>query len=410
MENAPQLIPAILTKYKKELDDELSDILIYWIQHTLDRKKGGFYGAVDFNNKPDKKASKGIVLNSRILWTFSAATLYGLEEYEVIADRAFDYIKEHFFDTEYGGVYWSVNATGTVKEYKKQIYGLAFCIYGLSEYYKLSKNPEALKMSIELFSLIEKHSYDELNGGYVEAFTRDWKEIDDLRLSEKDANEKKTMNTHLHIIEAYANLYEVWKDDLLKEKIKDLLRIFQEKIIDPNSDHLHLFMDEQWNVKSSSYSFGHDIEAAWLLLECAQTIDDAEEIDLFKKQAVLLSEAASEGLDQDGGLFQEENFKKNILQKEKHWWPQAEAMVGFFNTWEITGDFSWLLKSIKSWEFVDQHLKDVKNGEWFWGLDEKGDLIKEDKAGFWKCPYHNARACMEVISRIKRVEKTMEKL
>ncbi len=406
MENLPQLIPAILSKYKKELDEELSDILLYWIQHTLDRKKGGFYGAVDFNNVPDKEAPKGIVLNSRILWTFSAATLYGMEEYEVIADRAFAYIKENFFDPKFGGVFWSLNTKGKVAEDKKQIYGLAFCIYGLSEYYKLSKNSEALKMAIELFSLIEKYSYDTLNGGYVEAFTRDWKEIDDLRLSDKDANEKKTMNTHLHIIEAYANLYAVWKDDLLKQRIQELLHVFKGKIIDPISDHLHLFMDEQWNIKSTSYSFGHDIEAAWLLLECAESIEDVDEIAIFKKLAILLSEAASEGLDQDGGLFHEENFKMNILQKEKHWWPQAEAMVGFFNAWEITGDHSWLLKSIKSWEFVNQWLKDAKNGEWFWGIDDKGKVMQEGKAGFWKCPYHNVRACMEILKRIDKSEKT----
>ncbi|MEO9021857.1 MAG: AGE family epimerase/isomerase, partial [Ginsengibacter sp.] len=291
MEISQQLIPVILGKYKKELDDELMDILLYWIQHTVDRKKGGFYGAVDFNNVPDKKALKGIVLNSRILWTFSAATLFGLDEYEVIADRAFNYIEDHFRDGEYGGVYWSVNATGTAKEYKKQIYGQAFCIYSLSEYYKLSKNPQALEMAVELYSLIEKYSYDEVNGGYVEAFTRDWKEIADLRLSDKDANEKKTMNTHLHIIEAYANLYTVWRDESLLKKIKDLLSVFHKHIIDTTTHHLHLFMTEDWNVKSSTYSFGHDIEAAWLLLECAQHIEDSAEIALFKKHAVSLSKA-----------------------------------------------------------------------------------------------------------------------
>lgn len=408
MEISQQQIPVILEKYKKELDDELMDILLYWIQHTLDRKKGGFYGAVDFNDVPDKKAPKGIVLNSRILWTFSAATLFGLTEYEVIADRAFDYIKDHFRDGEYGGVYWSLSSEGKGKEYKKQIYGQAFCIYGLSEYYKLSENPEALKMAVELFVFIEKYSYDEVNGGYVEAFTRDWKEIADLRLSDKDENEKKTMNTHLHIIEAYANLYKVWKDESLLKRIKDLLSIFNKIIIDSTSDHLHLFMNEEWKVSSSSYSFGHDIEAAWLLLECAESIADAEEIALFKKHAVSLSIAASEGLDQDGGLFHEINFKDQIFLKEKHWWPQAEALVGFFNTWKITGDNSWLLKSLNVWEFVKKHLKDVKNGEWFWGIDENGQLMKEDKAGFWKCPYHNARACMAVIKRIEKLEKTLK--
>ena len=357
---------------------------------------------MDNYNKPNKKAPKGIVLTSRILWTFSAATLSGKKEYQVIADRAFNFIKDYFLDTKYGGVFWSVAANGQVLEDKKQIYGLAFCIYGLSEYYKLSKAPEALRIAIELFALIERYSNDKINGGYVEAFTRKWDEIGDLRLSEKDENERKTMNTHLHIIEAYANLYEVWNDHFLRERIKILLGIFHKQIIDPKFGHLNLFMDEQWNVKSSSYSFGHDIEASWLLLDCANRIKDAVEIKRFKKQAILLSEVAIEGLDVDGALFREENIRENVIHKEKFWWSQAEAMIGFYNAWQITGDSSWLYKSVNSWDFIKIHLKDVENGEWFWGIDEDGLLIQEDKVGFWKCPYHNARACMEIIKRIDK--------
>ena len=400
-----KLIPEILVNYKNELEDELAAILLYWAEHTLDHKKGGFYGAVDNYNKPNKKAPKGIVLTSRILWTFSAATLSGKKEYQVIADRAFNFIKDYFLDTKYGGVFWSVAANGQVLEDKKQIYGLAFCIYGLSEYYKLSKAPEALRIAIELFALIERYSNDKINGGYVEAFTRKWDEIGDLRLSEKDENERKTMNTHLHIIEAYANLYEVWNDHFLRERIKILLGIFHKQIIDPKFGHLNLFMDEQWNVKSSSYSFGHDIEASWLLLDCANRIKDAVEIKRFKKQAILLSEVAIEGLDVDGALFREENIRENVIHKEKFWWSQAEAMIGFYNAWQITGDSSWLYKSVNSWDFIKIHLKDVENGEWFWGIDEDGLLIQEDKVGFWKCPYHNARACMEIIKRIDKLNQ-----
>ncbi|MEO6682257.1 MAG: AGE family epimerase/isomerase [Ginsengibacter sp.] len=405
MEFPQTLSPVVLEKYSRELNNELEDILIYWLQNSLDRKKGGFYGAVGMNNKPDLMASKGVVLNSRILWTFSAAALAGMEEYEAVADRAYTYIEEKFRDKKYGGVYWSVSSQGQPLEEKKQIYGLAFCIYGLAEYFKLTKKPAVLNFAIELYALIEKYSYDQENGGYIEAFSREWKELDDLRLSEKDENEQKTMNTHLHIIEAYANLYSVWKNEKLKQKIKDLLSIFQKKIIDNKSGHLHLFMSESWEVKSKTWSFGHDIEASWLLLECAYTIDDLDDIIYFEKKALELAEAAVEGSDKDGALFHEVNYAKDILLKEKHWWQQAEAMVGFFNAWEITQDDMWLSKSVQVWEYVKNNLKDAEFGEWYWGLDENNQIMSEDKIGFWKCPYHNARACLEILKRLKRTIK-----
>jgi mannobiose 2-epimerase len=396
----------LLQQYKADMRQELGNILGYWMMYSIDEAKGGFYGKIDNSNIPEADAPKGLVLNARILWTFSSAMLLQPDEqFGQMAERAFNYIEEFFFDKEYGGVYWMVDAQGAPLNTRKQIYALAFCLYGVSEYYAATKNSAALNLGVELFNVIEEHSYDIVYGGYFEAFARDWQPLDDLRLSAKDANEKKTMNTHLHIIEAYCSLYKVWPDALLKQKIIELLEIFDQYMFDENSGHLNLFFDEQWNVKPDVISYGHDIEAAWLLQECAEIVGDEHWITVMKQHAVSTAIAAAEGLDADGGLWYELEPAKNHLVKEKHWWPQAEAMVGFFNAWQLTGDKTFLQKSNQAWQFTKKHIIDDVNGEWFWGVDGDHNIMPgQDKAGFWKCPYHNARACMEILKRVSGIQ------
>jgi mannobiose 2-epimerase len=390
----------VLPRLRMEMEKELTSILNYWMDNMVDEKQGGFLGAIDHHNIADPDSPKGVVLNSRILWTFSAAYAHDNKpEYLNIATRAYRYIVDHFIDRKYGGVYWSVDSKGVMLEGKKQIYGLAFSIYGLTEYYKVTKDEVALHLAENLFKQIENYSFDKKNGGYLEAFTQGWKLIEDMRLSEKDDNEKKTMNTHLHIIEAYANLYTVLPNENLKESIKHLLDIFEQHIIDADTYHLRLFMDEKWNTRSSLISYGHDIEAAWLLLECASITGNENYIHRFKELSIRLANAAAEGLDVDGGLWYEYNPGKDEWIKEKHSWPQAEAMVGFLNAYQLTGDEKYLHYSLNSWEFVKHYLKDDK-GEWFWGVYGDHSIMQKEKAGFWKCPYHNSRACIELIRRI----------
>jgi mannobiose 2-epimerase len=382
------------------ISEELSSILEYWMENAIDIKHGGFLGKIDNDNLVDNEAPKGVVLNTRILWTFSAA--YNREKkqsYLDMATRAYRYIVNHFIDRKYGGVYWSVDHKGEMLNGRKQIYGLAFCIYGLTEYYKATREDMALHLSENLFEHIEKNSFDKSNGGYFEAFTQGWKPVDDLRLSEKDDNEKKTMNTHLHIIEAYANLYSVLPDGKIERCIRHLLDVFEHRFFDPKTSHLRLFMDEQWNSRSSLISYGHDIEAAWLLLACAEAIGDRYYIDRFKDISLQLADAAAEGLDSDGGLWYEYEAGRNEIVREKHWWPQAEALVGFLNAWQLTGDEKYLRYFNGIWEFVNRFVKDHSNGEWFWGVNGDHSIMQKEKVGFWKCPYHNSRACMEVLKR-----------
>ena len=391
-----------LPQFRTEVFDELSNILGYWINNTIDDKGGGFFGRVDNNNTPDPLAPRGVVLNSRILWTFSTAYLFEKNPaYLQMASRAYRYIVDHFIDRKHGGVFWSVDHNGAMLNGRKQIYGLAFCIYGLAEYYKATRETMALHLAMNLFEHIEKYSFDYKQGGYFEAFTQGWKPADDLRLSEKDNNEKKTANTHLHVIEAYANLYTVSPNEQLRENIKHLLDVFEQHFIDPVTHHLRLFMDENWLSRSSLISYGHDIEAAWLLLHCSKTIGNAGYISRFKELSLKITDAAAEGLDEeDGGLWYEYDPAFDELVKEKHSWPQAEAMIGFLNAYQLSGNEKYLQHSVNAWEFIKLHIKDHDNGEWFWGVNADYSVMQKEKAGFWKCPYHNTRACLELMKRL----------
>lgn len=405
-----KLIAAEIGRYAKETKDELQNILDYWISFSPDILNGGFAGAVNNENIVDFNAEKGSVLNSRILWSFSAAFLLtGDQQCLLMAGRAYSYIRKSFLDLQYGGVFWTVNAAAQPSDTKKQVYAQAFAIYALSEYYKTSEDNDALQLARDLYELLEERSFDKKYGGYFEAFRRDWTEIDDLRLSAKDANEKKTMNTHLHILEAYTCLYSIWEDEGLKYKIIGLLRNFLDHIIDPDTGHLILFMDEHWAKKTDTISYGHDIEASWLLLEAAEAVKDSDLLSETRHAALVLAEAAARGLAEDGSLYYEYEPSTTHMVNEKHWWVQAEAMVGFFNAWQLSGEERFLRISLNVWKYTKRQIVDNENGEWFWGRTGDGSVMAhEGKVGLWKCPYHNSRACMEIIKRAEKLNRIYE--
>jgi mannobiose 2-epimerase len=393
-----------VTDLKKELYHELTgNILPFWMNRMRDDGRGGYYGRMTGENRLMPDAPKGGILHARILWTYSSAALkLQSEEYLTEARRAKAYIFSHFFDELYGGTYWMLNADGSPADDKKQIYSQAFFIYALTEYYRASGDEEALDRAKELFRLIEQHSFDSLKNGYMEAYSRDWVLLEDLRLSEKDANEKKTMNTHLHILEAYSNLYRVWKDDTLARQLMNLIDLFLEKIIDPVSGHLNLFFDEEWRCKSTLHSFGHDIEASWLLVEAALVLGDEAMRRKLRPVTLRITDAATEGLNDRGALINERDWASGHRDERCDWWPQAEAVIGFFNAWQLTGKDDWLTKAGNSWQFIKQHLIDRDQGEWYWSVSPEGEKDRvNDKAGFWKCPYHNGRMCLELIERIR---------
>ncbi len=385
-------------------EKELESIFDFWITFTSDEKNGGFYGKIDHDNKVYPEAPKGSVLNARILWSFSAA--YNLTQnptYLKLAKQGFAYIDAFFIDKIYSGVYWTVDFQGKPLDTKKQIYALSFTIYGLAEYYKACQDGRALELAKQLFIAIEKYSFDPERGGYLEAFAQNWDELPDLRLSAKDANEKKTMNTHLHILEAYTNLYRIWPDELLEKQIRRLIHNFLEYMIDPKTHRLILFLDENWQPKSDTVSYGHDIEASWLLLEAAEVLNDEMLLLQVKKECVAMARAAASGLDADGSMYYEYEPQHQHLSKDRHWWVQAEAMVGFLNAWQLTGEQHFFDQFESVWKYIQKHIIDKENGEWVWGIRDDQTLMPgEDKAGLWKCPYHNSRALIEVIHRLKK--------
>jgi len=393
-------------EYKMVLREEMhahlvNDILPYWMKRTLDKEHSGFYGRIDGENQLHPKADKGSILNARILWTFSAAyNQFKNPQYLGIADRAFAYFIDHFIDNTHGGVYWMIDFLGNPTETKKQIYAQAFAIYGLSEYYKATKNEKALITAKNLFHLIEHHAFDQEENGYFEAYDRKWNLLEDLRLSAKDANEKKTMNTHLHILEAYTTLFQVWKDEQLKKQLKNLIVLFLDKFVNVHYG-FRLFFDEHWNSKSDEISFGHDIEGSWLLQEAAEILGDKSLIEKTKKYAnLMVDNVLLNGFDNDAGLMYEAT-PEGIKDADKHWWPQAEAIVGLVNAWQNSSNNKYLQKSSDVWDFIKSKIIDAENGEWFFKVNNKGQpYILEDKVGPWKCPYHNGRACLEIIKRL----------
>lgn len=394
----------ILQKLKSEVQEVLeNNILPFWSGKMIDHQHDGFYGQIDGNDRIIANADKGGILNARILWSFSSVYLQDKNPlYLEMANRAKNYILNHFFDAEFGGTYWTISFDGQPVDTKKQIYSQAFFIYAFTEHYRASGDKSSLNTAIELFRMIEFRSFDRALNGYFEAYSRDWNLLEDLRLSEKDANEKKTMNTHLHILEAYTNLFRVWKDAELGKQLRNLILIFVEKIVNRETKHLDLFFDENWNPKGGIVSYGHDIESAWLIDEAARVLGDQELLDEVQFMCIGIAKAACEGLQTDGSIVYEKDHSTGHTDKDRHWWGQAEAVVGFLNTWELTGDKEWLIKAENSWRYISEKLIDREKGEWYWSISDDGVANrKEDKAGFWKCPYHNSRMCLEVMARAK---------
>jgi len=387
---------------KRELKAELESLLSWWMFHMADLENGGFYGRMDGRGKRFPKANKSIILNTRILWTFAAAArLTKKPAYKKMADRAFRYISTCFLDSVEDGVFWMLDFRGNPIQTKKQIYAQAFAIYAFAEYYLLTKNKTALNHAKGLFQLIEKHSSDKKRGGYFEAFSSNWQGLEDLRLSEKDQNAAKTMNTHLHILEAYTMLFKAKSDRDTRVALERLIECFLEKFIDKQTGHLKLFFDENWNPKSDSISFGHDIECSWLLVEAAGVLGEKKLEERVVQTALKMADVTlREGLDRDGGLFNEAS-PGGIVDTDKHWWPQAEAVVGFWNAWQLSKEVKFQQAAMRSWVFIEDFLRDENHGEWHWRVNRHGKpILSEDKAGPWKAPYHNGRMCLEMVKRL----------
>ena len=408
--------------YSSIRDELFNNILPYWEKYSRDTRPGfeGFFGSIDNSNTPDKDCPRSIVMTSRFLWTYSAVARYTKDaRYLEMADFAYEAIVQKYLDGQNGGVYWSVTPDGRPDVSKKQIYGEAFCIYGLSEYAAAVKelNPgtssQAMNLAVSIYNLLEQHALDPAYGGYLEACARDWSPTDDMILSPKDMNCPKSMNTNLHVMEAYTNLYRTLQvvspdaEALAAQVGKSLARLVNvtiEKIVQPDN-HLGMFFDKEWKLLADEVSYGHDIEASWLLWEAVCELNDEKLKQGIRQKVVDMAETAyKEGFDPACGCM--ENFSKDggsVRNRNRVWWIQAETINGFYNAWEMTGLEKYSEACLKQWKWILEYQKDTVSGEWWNEVDSEGKpVLTEVKGGNWKTSYHNGRTCLEVLRRAEK--------
>ena len=401
-----------LTALQEEMEKELlEDILPYWNKYSVDYKHGGFVGKVTSDNKKVDKAEKGGILNARILWTFSSCyARYRTWEMKSMAQRAYTYLMSNFWDNEYGGIYWMLSADGSPADTRKHIYAQAFAIYALCEYASATGEDRALETAHSLFRQIEKVSADKIYGGYYEAFSRQWEPLEDVRLSEKDINEPKSMNTHLHLLEAYTNLYRHYQSKEIRQRLEHLLDVFLDHIIRPDGRSLYTFLGMDWTPRSNEISFGHDIETSWLLAEAVEALPEYTRKEAVDKASYdLASSVMKNGVDADGGLVNEAG-PDGWHDLDKDYWPQAEAIVGFFNVYQKTNESMFIDAALKTWDFIKEHVIDKQGGDWWDKVDRSGKPYSIEKIHAWKGPYHHTRACLEITGRVKELTgKNVEK-
>lgn len=386
-----------------KVKDHLENCIIPFWKGLRDDEFGGYYGYLDYNLKLDKKAEKGCILNSRILWFFSSAYLL-LKDESLLheADHAYAYMTNHCLDKENGGIFWSTTYDGKVKDSTKHTYNQAFAIYALSSYYEASGNPKALEKAEELFYLIETKCKDEK--GYLEASDRSFHKIDNDKLSENGVIADRTMNTLLHVLEAYTGLYSVWNDNKVKNALKDILNVFAEKVYNGSLHRQEVFFDDDYKSLIDLHSYGHDIETSWLVDRAVETLDEADRM-WGERIHRITKDLAQNILDTafDGHSLPNE-CEAGKVDEKRIWWVQAETVVGFLNAYNESGnsDEKYLNAAKNCLEFIFENVVDKRDGsEWFWAVDKNGAPIADlPIVEPWKCPYHNGRMCMEVIRRM----------
>jgi mannobiose 2-epimerase len=391
--------------YANRIEADLRDnVLPFWLKHVPVGKGPRFVGALTNDLQEDVSAERGQLLAARILWTFSAAfRRYRDPKYAKMADVACEELQNYYWDKSHGGYRWSINPDGTPRAERKQIYGQAFAIYALAEYHAGTQRAEPLSRAKQVFELIEQHARDRQFGGYFEAYAADWRPIDDVRLSAIDQNDPKSQNTSLHVMEAYARLLRVWPDPRLRAALADLIEVMITRIVQPNG-HLGLFFGREWQLRSDRISFGHDIEAAWLLNDAASAVGDIGLADRVQAATARIADVTlREGVDADGGMYNEAG-PEGVSNSNKEWWPQTEALIGFLDAYQHTNEERFLRAAYASWEFIERRLIDRKKGEWFRGVTRDGRLLdREMKVSFWKCPYHNGRSGLEATRRLREI-------
>jgi mannobiose 2-epimerase len=385
----------------RELEDNL---LPFWRDRSPDDATGGFIAEMSRTGVVDEDAPRGLILNSRLLWTFSALWRELDDERDLaLARRAFGVLESSFRDREHGGYFWLIDPDGRPRDRTKKIYGQAFCIYALSEFHRATGDQGALDSVLELTELVDRHARNDHHGGYLETRASDWSPAENQRLSDKDMDAAKSMNNHLHLLEAFTNLRRARPTADNEMRLYELIEIFGRYILERDPDGLHLkhFFDEDWRSLSDIRAYGHDIEAAWLLGEAAEVLGDAHIRSRVENWSVDLARSVlATGIDVDGGLAYE-GRGQTVVNPNRDWWCQAEAVVGFRHVFELTGDERFARAAARVWDFIRENVVDRQHGEWFWRVGADGAVDRaEPKVSAWKGPYHNVRMCLEMRRRL----------
>ena len=386
---------------KHDIIDHIQNGIIPFWKSLRDQTNGGYYGFMDYDLQIDKKAVKGCILNSRITWFFANAYLQFHQEHLLEhAKHGFTFMKKCCMDPEYGGIYWSVTYDGKIEEGMKHTYNQAFAIYALSSYYDASKDREALQMAYDLFYLIESKCKDE--NGYLEALSRDFQIIDNDKLSENGVMADRTMNTLLHILEAYTELYRVDHNPEVKHRLMDIIECFIHKVYNPALHRQEVFFDNNWKSLIDLHSYGHDIETAWLMDRTAEVLDVPEITEVITPITRDLTRQIYEVAFDGHSLANE--CEKGVVNTDRIWWVQAETVVGFLNGYEKDPSRTEYLEAARNtWEYIKEYIIDKREGsEWYWRVTKDGTPVDDPIVEPWKCPYHNGRMCLEAIKRLEK--------
>lgn len=394
--------------YFLAVEDLTKNLLPWWMKYSVDEENGGFYGAVGNDNVPDKTHSKFITLNARLIWTFASAyRILGDEEYLKYADRAFEYFCKHFYDAKNGGWYSRVDCKGDVIDDNKYIYGNAFAIYGLSEYCRATGNKEALRLAIETRDCLEKYVYDPEYKGFYESCRANWRVNPWGRGMNREPTDVKTMNTHLHLLEAYTALCRVDDSFKTRNSLRQQLYVMLNKIVDHDIHHYYYFQRRDWTPTTPEISFGHDIEGSWLMMETANVLGEPEALRATRDTCVNIARACYEqGRRKDGAMQTEYDPRTGEVSQFTSWWEQNEAVVGFLNAWQMTGEGKFLDASLETFEFINRCFVDHKLGGWFSILNADASAPRNPcKVNDGICPYHNGRMSFEIIERYRSHNK-----
>ncbi len=383
----------------EEIREHLTDVIIPFWKNLRDDKYGGYFGYMDQNLKIDRFAEKGCILNSRITWFFANAYMI-LGDASLLdeAKHGYDFMVKYCLDAENGGMFWSVTYDGQPSDTTKHTYNQAFSIYALASYYDATGDKEALRLAYELFDIIENRCMDEI--GYKEAFDIHFVEADNDKLSENGVMAQKTMNTLLHVFEAYTELYRVDTNEKVARRLEWILDTIADKIYNPKLHRQEVFFDKEMNSILDLHSYGHDIETSWLIDRGVNVLAKPEYRQKMNPIILDLAEQTYE-VAFDGHSMANE-CEKGVVNEFRIWWVQAETIVGFLNAYKLSPDHHEYLEAAKAtWEFVKDHVFDKRAGsEWFWRVDKNGDVVDDMPiVEPWKCPYHNGRMCIEVIRR-----------